>query len=446
MFEQKIITDEWYLKKFKASKLKDGRWFARIPLAYDSETKKYKYKAIYGVNEREVEKKLLYFIRDEIERRKKAEETAELFTTIFEKWLYSYKSNKVKETTFDRYEQTYLYQIKPHLIGVKLTDVTSEKLQEILDTAFNIGYSHSSILKVYRLLLNFYKHITKRKVIATNPMPCVEMYTRAEVDNKQSKLRDIREAAQAKKEKHMPLSQTEEMLLSSQLAMEDKKEISFFSDDEIARIKDAIQNGYTRFGHSRSGKLCEYHFSATQGEVFLLMLNTGLRRGEMLALQYRDVDWDNKTIGIVKNIVSVSNRDENNQRMGGRKTKQGTPKTTRSYQTYLSVNDTAIALLKQLKSKEPAGYDGYIIHNGDKPLSPGAFAKRLRNLLSGIGIEGKGLHTLRHTFASKLYEQTGGDTKLVSELLRHESVAFTAEIYIHLESKYKKTVLNNFSV
>lgn len=446
MFVERPITKDMVNNDFTASQLSDGRWFARIAVAYDADTKRYKYRTIYGKNAKDAVKNMRRFILSEATRREEVQETSELFTTIFEEWLYETKRNKVKGTTFDRYEESYLYQIRPHLVSLKLKDVSKDDLRRVMKASLDKGYSYSTIRKVYRLLSEFFKLQTVEENIVKNPMLPVVMYSREEVANKQEQLRDLRELAQSKKERHMPLSAKEDDLLSSQLAMEDKTDVSFFSDEEIAKIKDAIANGYTRMGRSRSGNLCEYHFSITQGEVFLLMLNTGLRRGEMLALQYCDVDWENKTIGIVKNVVSTKVRDENGRHTGSRKTKTGTVKTQRSYQAYLPINETAIAILRELKSAEPEGYDGYVVHNGDQPLSPTAFAKRFRNLLGGIGITGKGLHTLRHTFASKLYAQTNGNTKLVSELLRHASVSFTMEIYVHLESKYKKITMNDFSI
>lgn len=65
---------------------------------------------------------------------------------------------------------------------------------------------------------------------------------------------------------------------------------------------------------------------------------------------------------------------------------------------------------------------------------------------TSASVEDCGIHSLRHTFASKLYELTNGDSKLVSSLIRHSSVSFTEEIYIHLTQKYKHKVIANFNI
>jgi integrase len=166
----------------------------------------------------------------------------------------------------------------------------------------------------------------------------------------------------------------------------------------------------------------------------------------MLGLKYSDVNTESRTIGITKNVSTTYNRDEAYQKTGGRKTKTGTVKTKQSYQEFLEINSTALTILEELKREEPDGYDGFILHNGSKPLNHRSLVRKFHRLLKLADIETCGLHTLRHTFASKLYEQTNGDTKLVSEMLRHTSVSFTAETYIHLENKYKMKRLYDFAV
>ncbi len=226
---------------------------------------------------------------------------------MFEKWLYEYKFIKVKETTFDRYEETYLYQIKPALKpSLKLKDVTGDDLQKVIIFAMNKGYSYSTILKTYRLLKDFFSYHIKHEYISKDPMVKVEMFERKAVVRKQKQLRSLKEEANEKKQKYMPLTEEETELLNSRLRMSDREEIRYFSDEEIAKMKHVIANGFYVDRLSRSKNLCTYGpFYFEQGEVFLFMLNTGLRAGEMLALKYSDVDWDNMTIAITKNVVSV---------------------------------------------------------------------------------------------------------------------------------------------
>ena len=447
MYESIPITETLYDKTYTATKLADGRYFIRIPIAYDSETKKYKYKTIYGKNTGEINKKKRLWVQGELAKQSAAIEATEKFSFFFEKWLYGYKADRVKDTTFDRYEQTYLCQIKPKLGDLTFRDVTAEDLQDLLKNALNRGLSYSSIVKTYRLLGAFYSRQIIINVIDINPMLKVEMYSKDDVARKQEKLREIRDSAKEKEQANMPLSDSEKKLLNSRLRISDQEEMRIFTDEEIAKIKDVARNGAYVTRLSRSKKPVQYGpFFVKQAIIFLFMMNTGLRAGEMLGLKYSDVNTESRTIGITKNVSTTYNRDEAYQKTGGRKTKTGTVKTKQSYQEFLEINSTALTILEELKREEPDGYDGFILHNGSKPLNHRSLVRKFHRLLKLADIETCGLHTLRHTFASKLYEQTNGDTKLVSEMLRHTSVSFTAETYIHLENKYKKKRLYDFAV
>ena len=69
-------------------------------------------------------------------------------------------------------------------------------------------------------------------------------------------------------------------------------------------------------------------------------------------------------------------------------------------------------------------------------ISPDSLSKTFKKILLGAGIEPCGTHTLRHTFASILFER-GIDVKVVSELLGHSDVSTTYNTYIHLIKKTK---------
>ena len=71
---------------------------------------------------------------------------------------------------------------------------------------------------------------------------------------------------------------------------------------------------------------------------------------------------------------------------------------------------------------------------------------RLPKLLRGAGVDRCGLHSLRHTCATLLYEESDGDAKFVSEQYRHNDPGFTARTYIHQSQKRKKELVANFQI
>lgn len=98
------------------SQRKDGTWTARIIIG-TNEAGKPRVKALYGKTEREVKKKLKDFEKelhknDGLVVRKNTVESYMLH------WLYSVKSNELKPKSFDRLEQTLIYQVVPYIGGL----------------------------------------------------------------------------------------------------------------------------------------------------------------------------------------------------------------------------------------------------------------------------------------------------------------------------------------
>lgn len=260
------------------------------------------------------------------------------------------------------------------------------------------------------------------------------MYKKEYVAEQQAQFRQKRDVLRLRADNNETLTEEEQKIADSTLKCEDQVDIHFFTDAEISRLQVAAVATFN------NGKPC-----LKQAEFFVFMLNTGLRAGEALALKYSDFDYNKRTVFIRENVTSSKERDSDGKATGKRSVKEGSTKT-KSSMAILDINQKAVDIIRRLQAQEPKGYNGYIIHNGDKPIEPRALEKRFYNLLRLAKIEQTGLHTLRHTCASKLYELTNGDTKFVSEMLRHKSVSFTAQTYIHLERKYKQSRVNNFAI
>lgn len=436
------FSKETKYKDYKISKRKDGRFVCRIPISCitdeEGNKKRYVYKEIYGVDRNDVALKRAQFIESQAEKAEKKKATDELFATQLKSWLYDEKYGTVKDTSFDRLEGILLHQILPAINALehtKLTEINSKDIKDLLKYNLNKGYSYSTLLKIYRFLNEFFQHQHLAEVIPRNPVKQVRMYKKDHVAKIQQSLQK-QKAELLEKEKHgETLTEDEAQLAYSPLRCNDREEPRFLTDDEIKRLELATAATYG----NGSPKV-------KQAKFFLFMLNTGLRAGEALALKYSDFDFDNRTVQITRNITSSKERDASGKTTSKRSVKEGTTKTASSM-AVLSINKKAAEIIQELKSQEEPGYLGAIIHGATKaPIEPRALEKRFYKLLEIAEIEQTGLHTLRHTFASKLYEATNGDTKFVSEMLRHKSVSFTAQTYIHLESKFKKSRVNDFEI
>jgi integrase len=174
------------------------------------------------------------------------------------------------------------------------------------------------------------------------------------------------------------------------------------------------------------------------GGAMDLILNTGLRMGEALALQWTDINWKKNTVSVTKNLIRVKNRSAK-----GKKYKlilQEKPKTEKS-KRIIPLNKAALAALEDLKTAPGFKPDGFIIHNKNGgAVLPRTLEETLENMCSAVGIHKIGVHALRHTYATRLFEK-GVDIKIISELLGHSSTEITYRIYVHVIDALKESAV-----
>ena len=155
-----------------------------------------------------------------------------------------------------------------------------------------------------------------------------------------------------------------------------------------------------------------------------LMLETGLRRGEALALQWGDVDLERGEVRVWRAWAKVGSK--------GAFTPLKTPTAKR-------VVPLPLGLLRRLKARKeellerlnPEEVDGLHLVGGVKPVDPDAFNHYLRRLAEKAGLGRVRVHDLRHTWAT-LALSRGIPLEVVSERLGHASPTITLNVYRHL--------------
>lgn len=173
--------------------------------------------------------------------------------------------------------------------------------------------------------------------------------------------------------------------------------------------------------------------AALQGDrleqVFRVMLATGLRRGEALALRWADVDLNAAALRVRATLSRTS---------AG--LALGEPKTDRSRRIVTLPRSAVEALrvqrVQQAQERLRAGsawsdHDFVFTTEVGTPLEPRNVLRRFQTVATSVGLDGIGLHTLRHSAASFLLA-AGTHTKVVQEHLGHSSYAITADIYSHV--------------
>ena len=159
-------------------------------------------------------------------------------------------------------------------------------------------------------------------------------------------------------------------------------------------------------------------------ELFLLDLATGLRRGELLALQWDDLDFETGVLTISKQVSLVRG-----------KIVMSVPKTKSSIRK-LVLPPAVVQVLREYRESVHSRWMFPSPVLEDMPLNPGSVYDRLQLILEHTSCKQVRFHDLRHTFAT-LALQNGMDVKTLSAMLGHVSAAATLDIYTHSTSDMK---------
>ena len=138
-----------------------------------------------------------------------------------------------------------------------------------------------------------------------------------------------------------------------------------------------------------------------------------------MALEWGDVDEEKRTLKVMKNMVRVD----------GKKTVQRTKKTDSGKRT-IPLNARAMDAVRYLKAQRIVGCPYVFATQTGGYLSYRNLLAVMEKACEAAGVEHRGLHALRHSFASNLYAR-GVEVKIISKLLGHASVEITYNRYIH---------------
>lgn len=202
-----------------------------------------------------------------------------------------------------------------------------------------------------------------------------------------------------------------------------------------ASVKEYIKTNPTQFLKPPKGKesvhreaisdeeinIVNNSINCTFGLLAYFLMYTGLRKGEALALQYEDIDFENKTINVYKSVYH-----ENNQpHIKSTKTISGIRKVV--------LLDCLVDKLLHKKTKE------YIFSGTNKPLTNSQFQCRWKKYQEETGLNITA-HQLRHTFATILFE-ADISPKDAQSIMGHSDISTTQNIYTHIRKN--RTAVTN---
>ena len=286
------------------------------------------------------------------------------FTHWAYQWLEIYKKPDVDENT---YTDTYLNAVKNHLCpyfkAVKLCDIKPIHIKNFYASKVNLS---TSMLAKMKLCLNdIFETAIDNDLCFKNPAKGIS-YT-------------------SKKE---------------------KQQKKVYSDAELKFVK---------------------NFFYTQMPEVVLILETGLRCGEMTGLMWEDIDFQQQTLSVNRSIAK--------KRDGGVKIR---PPKWNSCRT-IPLSSQAIKLLKNIKTN----HTGYIFSkDGKTPQDPQAWSSKLKRYMNQLpdNIQKLTPHELRHTYGTYL-RRKGVDIYTIQKILGHKNIQMTSEIYVHNEMESLKKAL-----
>lgn len=366
----------------------DGRWEYRISLgAVDG---KYKYKSFYAASEKEIKKIIKEYQAD---RKKYMLESDRTPLAVYaKKWMQLYKFPNIRDSSKDRLESTYINHIEPRLGSVPVSQITSDDLQKLInDKAQELSLSY--VKKIYQFLNGLFGYLMCNQIVILNPCKSVVI----------------------PKEEHVAVK---------------RKEIEILSSEEIERLyqfNDQIRKSGNRFYK---------HLPA-----YVFILNTGLRCGEAIALEWSDIDFKKRECQVTKNLMQAKARDKDGN--PGKRQRRICETKTAAGRRIIPLNDKAIEALRQIQfyNKQMRIDTPYVIstETGER-ITDRSLLRSLDYALGAIGAHHIGLHGLRHTFASRML-MMGTDITVVSKLLGHKDIAVTYNTYIHVLEAQKQQAM-----
>lgn len=262
--------------------------------------------------------------------------------------------------------------VYPAIGDIKLPEITSAQISALLLDMQGKGKAHATVVKVYTILNSLFKMAYLSDMIARNPMDKVER----------------------------PKPRKDEIKPQTAQA---------YTAQEVRDILTALEGEPLKW------------------RAFIhLLIDTGVRRGEALAVQWEDIDFQENTILICRNLCYTP----------GKGIYLDTPKNGRC--RMVDVGEDTLQLLKQIREQQGAG-GKYIFtqDNSLEPMHPTSPTHYFRQFSKRNGIKDFHPHKLRHTFASVAIT-AGADVVSVSETLGHSDTAVTLRMYTHANDESRR--------
>ena len=190
----------------------------------------------------------------------------------------------------------------------------------------------------------------------------------------------------------------------------------------------------------------------TMDVLILFLINTGLRMGEALGLQWDKIDFEDNIVTVNQQLQAIDDTDPKAKH----KTKLAIIDSTKTKHSNrkIPINDEIVKLLKYqkavyAKNKLRLGtkfQDNNLVFGKDNGgfICDTVFREHFKSRLHELNLPDTRIHDLRHSFATRAFE-AGTDIKLVSSYLGHSCIGITLDTYSHVTPQKLEEVINKTS-
>lgn len=284
-----------------------------------------------------------------------------------DEWLETAVKPRVRERTYDDYCSLLTRYIRPELGGRQLSQIGPMEIQKVYGQLIETGLSPRTVRYAHGVLRDALQQAVKWQLLQRNPAEFVD------------------------------------------LPRHQRREMQVLSPEQVSLFLDASKSN-------------PWH------ALFLTAVTTGMRPGEYLALQWKDINFATRTISVVRTVTPKGEFQE--------------PKTSRSRRSIRLLPSVVQALrAHRIRQAEFRLKQGQVYDDKDlvfasetgNPLNERNLVNRhFKPLLKAAGLpDTLRLYDLRHTCATLLLA-AGENPKVVSERLGHASVALTLDTYSHV--------------
>lgn len=297
-----------------------------------------------------------------------------LVDSWFEYWI-SIKKKTVRPNTVRNYAERYEHNIKSVIGKMPLSEVKPLHCQKIFYDMAEQEYKTSTIYQTRVALYNMFEFAKENEVLINNPC-------------KRS--------------------------LKSDMGAPVKKKVALTRDVQKQFLEAAVGQSYEN----------QYRF----------ILQTGLRTGELVGLQWADINFETKTMQISRSMEYRYSTKEWNI---------GEPKSQAGYRT-IPLTDEAVSILlnqkkknQELKEISEEWKEIVFLCRKGTPVKNSTYDAGLNKICDKAGIPRFSMHLLRHTFATRCIE-ANMKPKTLQMLLGHSNISITMNLYVHTTEEEKK--------